>query len=60
MLLFYVFQMVVFANLAQSPARPENVRIANARELENHTVLAWDPVIPECGYKIENCTYKKQ
>jgi len=31
-------------NLAQAPARPEHVRIANARELENHTVLAWNPV----------------
>lgn len=31
-------------NLALAPARPGNVRIANARELENHTVLTWDPV----------------
>ena len=30
--------------LAQAPARPENARIANAGELENHTVIAWDPV----------------
>jgi hypothetical protein len=39
-------------NLALSPARPENVRIANARELENHTVLAWDPVNPSVSYEI--------
>ncbi len=39
-------------NLAQSPARPENVRIANARELENHTVLAWDPVNPSVSCEI--------
>ena len=31
-------------NLAQAPARPENARIANAGELENFTVLTWEPV----------------
>ena len=31
-------------SLAQAPSRPENARIANARALENHTVIAWDPV----------------
>ena len=31
-------------NLAQAPDSPKNVRIANARELENHTVLEWDPI----------------
>lgn len=31
-------------NLGQAPSRPENARIANAGELENHTVIAWDPV----------------
>jgi hypothetical protein len=31
-------------NLAQAPARPQKARIANAGELENHTVIAWDPV----------------
>lgn len=31
-------------NLALAPARPEGVRIANARELDNHTVLSWEPV----------------
>ena len=31
-------------NLAQAPDRPANARIANANELENHTVIAWDPV----------------
>ena len=30
-------------NLAQAPARPGNARIANAGELENHTVISWDP-----------------
>ena len=31
-------------NLAQAPVRPGNARIANAGELENHTVISWDPV----------------
>jgi hypothetical protein len=31
-------------NLAMAPARPENVRIANAMELDNNTRLTWDPV----------------
>lgn len=31
-------------NLAQAPTRPAHARIANAGELENHTVIAWDPV----------------
>ena len=31
-------------NLAMAPARPENVRIANAMDLDNNTKLAWDPV----------------
>ena len=31
-------------NLAMAPARPENVRIANAMDLDNNTLLAWDPV----------------
>ena len=31
-------------NLAMAPARPENVRIANAMDLDNTPLLAWDPV----------------
>jgi hypothetical protein len=30
-------------NLAMAPARPENVRIANAAELDNNTRITWDP-----------------
>ncbi len=36
-------------NLAMAPARPENVRIANAMELDNHTRLTWDPVQGSAG-----------
>ena len=31
--------LAMIMNLAQAPARPENARIANAGELENHTVM---------------------
>ena len=31
-------------NLANAPASPSNVELANAMELENHTVITWDPV----------------
>jgi len=38
--------------LAQAPACPANARIANAGELENHTVLAWEPVESAASYEI--------
>ncbi|MCR4859200.1 MAG: M28 family metallopeptidase [Bacteroidales bacterium] len=31
-------------NLAMAPASPQNVRIANAADLDNNTRLSWDPV----------------
>ena len=31
-------------NLAMAPASPGNVVLANAMELDNHTVITWDPV----------------
>lgn len=37
-------------NLAQAPARPENARIANSGELDNNTVIAWDPVRSADGH----------
>lgn len=41
-------------NLAQAPDRPVNARIANANELENHTVIAWDPVrLPDGSFDTE-------
>ncbi len=39
-------------NLAQAPAAPASARIANARELDNHTVLTWDPVPGAAAYQI--------
>jgi len=31
-------------NLALAPATPANVLIANASELDNNTILTWDPI----------------
>ena len=39
-------------NLAQAPDRPGNARIANAGELENHTVIEWEPVGPSESYQV--------
>lgn len=39
-------------NLAMAPALPANVRLANAMELDNNTIITWDPV-PE-----ENISYQ--
>lgn len=38
-------------SLAQAPATPANLRIANARELDNNTRLTWDPV-PGATYQV--------
>lgn len=45
-------------NLAQAPARPRNARIANAGELENHTVIAWDPSRKADGSVDTDVTYQ--
>ena len=39
-------------NLAQAPAAPAAARIANARDLDNNTVLTWDPVPGAASYQI--------
>lgn len=36
--------MAAVMNLALAPASPANVRIANANDLDNNTLLTWDPV----------------
>ena len=36
-------------NLAQAPAAPQNVRIANANALDNNTILKWEPAPGEDG-----------
>ena len=45
-------------NLAMAPACPENARIANAMELENHTRLTWDPVSGPDGLPDPEVTYQ--
>ena len=39
-------------SLAKAPASPKAVRIANARDLDNNTVLTWDPVPDAASYQI--------
>ena len=39
-------------NLAQAPAAPAAARIANARDLDNNTVLTWDPVPGAAAYQV--------
>ena len=36
-------------NLSEGPTRPKNARIANANELDNNTVLSWDPILDKDG-----------
>lgn len=45
-------------NLAQAPLRPEKARIANAGELENHTVIAWEPVRRQDGQVDPTVSYQ--
>lgn len=39
-------------NLAMAPAAPQNTVIANARELDNNTILTWDAVPGAKAYQI--------
>ena len=39
-------------NLAMAPAPPANVRIANANDLDNNTILTWDKVSGASSYQI--------
>ena len=45
-------------SLAKAPERPANVRIANANELDNNTVIAWDPIIGKDGKPDPSVTYQ--
>ena len=36
-------------SLADAPDRPSNARIANANDLDNNTILAWDPLLDKDG-----------
>lgn len=45
-------------SLASAPECPENVRIANAMDLDNNTRLAWDPVLGADGKPDPDVTYQ--
>ncbi len=45
-------------NLAMAPDRPAKARIANANDLDNNTILVWDPVLGPDGTPAKNVTYQ--
>ena len=45
-------------SLAMAPAVPDNVRIANAADLDNHTRIAWDPVAGADGRPDATVSYE--
>lgn len=42
-----ILPVLLSGNLAMAPAIPANVRLANAMELDNNTIITWDPVPEE-------------
>ena len=45
-------------SLAQAPATPAKVRIANAGDLDNNTILTWEPVLGKDGRPDTSVTYQ--
>ena len=45
-------------NLADAPACPTGVRIANANELDNNTRLTWNPILDKNGRPDLSVTYQ--
>ncbi|MBQ8021211.1 MAG: M28 family metallopeptidase [Bacteroidales bacterium] len=45
-------------NLAQAPATPTGARIANANELDNNTILTWNPVLDANGQPDPGVSYQ--
>ena len=45
-------------SLAMAPERPANAKIANANELDNNTILSWDPVLGKDGLSDKDVTYQ--
>jgi len=45
-------------NLAMAPACPTNARIANANDLDNNTIIEWDPVLGADGQPDPDITYQ--
>lgn len=50
--------VAVVMNLAQAPSVPENVRLANANELDNNTILSWSPVLTGDGKPDRTVSYQ--
>ena len=45
-------------SLAKAPDRPVNAMIANANELDNNTIIAWDPVLGSDGLPDRTVSYQ--
>lgn len=45
-------------NLALAPDRPAKARIANANDLDNNTIIVWDPVLGPDGAPAKDVTYQ--
>ena len=45
-------------NLAMSPATPTGVRIANSGDLDNNTILSWNPITDESGQIDKSVKYQ--
>ena len=45
-------------SLAQAPDRPSNANIANANDLDNNTIISWDPVTGADGRTDKSISYQ--
>ena len=45
-------------SLAKAPDRPARARIANANDLDNNTILAWDPILDKDGNPDTTVSYQ--
>jgi hypothetical protein len=45
-------------SLAKAPERPSDARIANAGELDNNTIISWDPILGKDGQPDPTVSYQ--
>ena len=45
-------------SLADAPEKPANARIANANDLDNNTILSWDPILGDDGRPDTTVSYQ--
>ena len=50
--------LAVIMSLAKAPERPANARIANANDLDNNTIIAWEPVTGKDGLPDRTVSYQ--